>query len=65
MGYTLVYALEWMHCFHLIVPYAVLLNSTALFLDCVNYRLNWTGKGVDIAHHIFSITDLGVDLIIG
>ena len=35
------------------------------FLDCVNYRLNWTEKGVEIAHHnSFFITDLGVDLII-
>ena len=37
-----------MHCFHLIVPYAVLLNSAALFLKCMHYRLNWPEKGVSL-----------------
>ena len=36
-----------MHCFHLIVRYAVLSNSAALFLECVHYRLNWPEKGVE------------------
>ena len=36
-----------MHCFHIIVPYAVLSNSAALLLE-VHYRLNWTEKGVDV-----------------
>ena len=38
--------MKWMHCFHLIVPYAVLSNSAALFLEYVHYRLNWSEKGV-------------------
>ena len=38
--------MKWMHCFHLIVPYAVLSNSSALFLKCVHYRLNWPEKAV-------------------
>ena len=35
---------KWMHCFHLIVRYAVLSNSAVLFLECVHYRLNWPEK---------------------
>ena len=37
-----------MQCFHLIVPYAVLSNSAALFLEYVHCRLNWTERGVEI-----------------
>ena len=38
--------MKWMHCLHLIAPYAVLSNLTALFLECVHYRPNWKEKGV-------------------
>ena len=39
---------KWMHCVYLIVRYAVLSNSAALFLECVHYRLNWPEKGVHL-----------------
>ena len=35
-----------MHSFHLIVRYAVLSNSAAIFLEWVHCRLNWPKKGV-------------------
>ena len=33
-----------MHCFNLIVKYAVLPISGALYPECVHYRLNWAEK---------------------
>ena len=37
-----------MHCFNLTAPYAVLTKLVALRLECVHYRLNWAGKGVEL-----------------
>ena len=31
--------IKWMHCFHLIVPYAVLSNLDALFIEYMHYHL--------------------------
>ena len=35
-----------MHRFNLSVRYAVLPKSSALYPECVHYRLNWAEKGV-------------------
>ena len=35
-----------MHCFNLTVIYALLPKSSALYPECVHYRLNWAEKGV-------------------
>ena len=43
--------MKWVHCFHLIVPYAVLSDSAALLLERVHYRLNWPEKGADFGDY--------------